>query len=35
MDLAGETLNPVLLTIDAGPVRYRRVLDRLLSEDGS
>jgi phenylpropionate dioxygenase-like ring-hydroxylating dioxygenase large terminal subunit len=35
MDQAGETLNPVLLTIDAGPVRYRRVLDRLLSEDGS
>jgi vanillate O-demethylase monooxygenase subunit len=35
MDQAGATLNPVLLTIDAGPVRYRRVLDRLLSEDGS
>jgi phenylpropionate dioxygenase-like ring-hydroxylating dioxygenase large terminal subunit len=35
MDQAGETLKPVLLTIDAGPVRYRRVLDRLLSEDGA
>jgi phenylpropionate dioxygenase-like ring-hydroxylating dioxygenase large terminal subunit len=35
MDQACETLKPVLLTIDAGPVRYRRVLDRLLSEDGA
>jgi phenylpropionate dioxygenase-like ring-hydroxylating dioxygenase large terminal subunit len=35
MDQAGEELKPVLLTIDAGPVRYRRVLDRLLSEDGA
>jgi phenylpropionate dioxygenase-like ring-hydroxylating dioxygenase large terminal subunit len=34
MDQAEEALKPVLLAIDAGPVRYRRVLDRLLSEDG-
>jgi phenylpropionate dioxygenase-like ring-hydroxylating dioxygenase large terminal subunit len=33
MDQASETLKPALLTIDAGPVRYRRVLDRLLSEE--
>jgi hypothetical protein len=35
MDQAGKDLKPVLLTIDAGPVRYRRVLDRLLSEDSA
>jgi phenylpropionate dioxygenase-like ring-hydroxylating dioxygenase large terminal subunit len=33
MDQAGRELKPVLLSIDAGPVRYRKVLDRLLSED--
>jgi hypothetical protein len=33
MDQARENLTPVLLSIDAGPVRYRKVLDRLLSED--
>ena len=35
MDQAEQVLKPVLLAIDAGPVRYRRVLDRLLSEDGA
>ena len=35
MDRAEQPLKPVLLAIDAGPVRYRRVLDRLLSEDGA
>src|SRR5262249_15669390 len=29
MDQAGKDLTPVLLSIDAGPVRYRKVLDRL------
>jgi vanillate O-demethylase monooxygenase subunit len=33
MDQAGKDLMPVLLSIDAGPVRYRKVLDRLLSEE--
>jgi hypothetical protein len=33
MDRAGKELKPVLLSIDAGPVRYRKVLDRLRSED--
>ena len=33
MDQARTPLSPVLLAIDAGPTRYRRVLDRLLSED--
>jgi len=34
IDQAAGELTPVLFSIDAGPVRYRRVLDRLLSEDG-
>ena len=33
MDQAQEPLTPTLLAIDAGPVRYRRILDRMLSED--
>ncbi len=33
MDQARDALKPTLLAIDAGPTRYRRVLDRLLSED--
>lgn len=33
MDQAMQELTPVLFSIDAGPVRYRRVLQRLLSED--
>lgn len=33
MDQSREPLSPVLLAIDAGPTRYRRVLERLLSED--
>lgn len=34
MDQAREPLSPTLLAIDAGPTRYRRILDRLLKEDG-
>jgi phenylpropionate dioxygenase-like ring-hydroxylating dioxygenase large terminal subunit len=34
MDQAAKALTPVLFSIDAGPVRYRKVLDRLLDEDG-
>jgi phenylpropionate dioxygenase-like ring-hydroxylating dioxygenase large terminal subunit len=33
MDQARVPLAPTLLAIDAGPARYRRILDRLLSED--
>ncbi len=33
MDSANQPLTPVLLAIDGGPVRYRRVLDRMLSEE--
>jgi vanillate O-demethylase monooxygenase subunit len=35
MNLLGEAAeHPVLLNIDAGPVQYGRILDRLLREDG-
>lgn len=33
MDEAATALTPVLLSIDAGPTRYKRVLDRMLSQD--
>jgi vanillate O-demethylase monooxygenase subunit len=33
MDEARVPLAPTLLAIDAGPARYRRILDRLLAED--
>ncbi|PAJ85339.1 hypothetical protein CJO66_12290 [Burkholderia ubonensis] len=33
MDQAREPLTPTLLAIDAGPARYRRILERLLNED--
>jgi hypothetical protein len=33
MDQAVGPLKPVLLAIDAGPVQYQRVLDRLVRED--
>ena len=33
MDQARRPLAPTLLAIDAGPTRYRRVLDRLLADD--
>jgi hypothetical protein len=29
-----KPLKPALLSIDAGLIAYRKVLDRLLSEDG-
>ncbi len=35
MDAARQPINPSLLPIDAGPIRYRRVLDKLLQEDGA
>ncbi|MCB5363403.1 aromatic ring-hydroxylating dioxygenase subunit alpha [Pusillimonas sp. CC-YST705] len=33
MDQARKALAPVLLSIDAGPTRYKRVLDRMLEQD--
>lgn len=33
IDLADPPLQPTLLAIDAGPVRYRRILERRLRED--
>ena len=33
MDHAGEELDPTLLSVDAGPLRYQKVLDRLLDEE--
>lgn len=33
LDRCGDALRPVMLSIDAGPVRYRRVLERLLRAD--
>lgn len=33
IDEAPEDLRPALLAIDAGPVRYKRILDRLLAEE--
>lgn len=32
-DAGGPALKPVLLAIDAGPVRYKQVLDRLIAEE--
>lgn len=33
MDHAGEGLSPTLLSVDAGPLQYQKVLDRLLAEE--
>lgn len=33
MDSSTSPLTPTLLAIDAGPVRYRRILDRMLQEE--
>lgn len=33
MDMAAKQLTLTLLAIDAGPVRYRRILDRMLAEE--
>jgi phenylpropionate dioxygenase-like ring-hydroxylating dioxygenase large terminal subunit len=33
MDQSPSPLSPVLLTIDAGPVRYRRIIDKMLAND--
>ncbi len=33
MDQSRDTLKPVLLAIDAGPTRYRRVLEKLIDQD--
>jgi len=34
IDRASAPLSPTLLSIDAGPVRYRRILDRLIAQEG-
>lgn len=33
IDMAQERLAPVFLSIDVGPVRYKRILERLIDED--
>jgi len=33
MDQPGEEISPVLLSVDAGPLRYQEVLDRLIAEE--
>ena len=33
IDQAGEGMSPTLLSVDAGPTRYEKVLDRLLEEE--
>ena len=33
IDQAGEGMSPTLLSVDAGPLRYEKVLDRLLAEE--
>ena len=33
MDQAGDNLTPTLLSVDAGPLQYQKVLDRLLAEE--
>lgn len=35
IDHAHQLLSPVLLPIDVGPVRYRRILDRLIQEEST
>jgi hypothetical protein len=35
MDQPEKPLRPALLSIDAGPVAYRKVLDRLLGEENA
>lgn len=35
IDRAPSPLKPTLLSIDVGPVRYRRVLDRLIQQEGA
>ncbi|MAL80769.1 MAG: Rieske (2Fe-2S) protein [Sneathiella sp.] len=34
MDQAGDSVKPVLLSVDVGPARYQRVLDRLMKDEG-
>ena len=33
MDQAGDGLSPTLLSVDAGPLQYQKILDRLLAEE--
>jgi phenylpropionate dioxygenase-like ring-hydroxylating dioxygenase large terminal subunit len=33
IDRADESLDPVLLSIDVGPVRYKRILERLIAQE--
>lgn len=35
LDRCGDALRPVMLSIDAGPVRYRRIIERLLRADSA
>ena len=33
IDQANESLDPLLLSIDIGPVRYKRILERLIAQE--
>jgi len=33
MDKPGDEIDPVLLSVDAGPLKYQEVLDRLIAEE--
>jgi vanillate O-demethylase monooxygenase subunit len=33
IDQANESLDPLLLSIDVGPVRYKRILERLIAQE--
>jgi vanillate O-demethylase monooxygenase subunit len=33
IDQASESVEPVLLSIDAGPVRYKRILERMIAQE--
>jgi phenylpropionate dioxygenase-like ring-hydroxylating dioxygenase large terminal subunit len=33
LEARGRTVRPALLSVDAGPARYRRIMDKLLAED--
>jgi hypothetical protein len=33
LEVHGRMLRPALLSVDAGPARYRRIMDQLLAAD--
>ena len=33
IDQAGEDLDPLTLSIDVGPMRYKRILQKLIAQD--